>query len=306
MFIDYYITVRINSDVGIVVGVFILAIFILIFFVLTIIRHGKLGDFKSNIRIERDRIVLPSILELELGRVILDYYKRGKCFELKININPVKKITTDTIILDELCNSGFYAASSKSIFQGPWLHINAPGFRVIKEPYSGIVGLCLDPSKIPVKRVELNIKSEYSGEVVGEVMTNNGGFTGKVNWIYRVTRTPKVVFDEKSGVYRVIEDYTSKSRARSVRLEVCGEVDLAKKKCLTIVENYEPNKEIYGKTRILEERKIVFTLEGCTTCLKDIEQLISDSLLGYAEGKIKAKLVVDIPMGEDVISEVEI
>jgi len=86
--------------------------------------------------------------------------------------------------LEELCSSGFYA-----IAEDDELLIHAPGFMVTEGVYKRIVGVCIDPSKAPVKKVMLSVKSTHSGEALGEVTVVGGGFAGNVSWIYQAGKS---------------------------------------------------------------------------------------------------------------------
>jgi len=53
----------------------------------------------------------------------------------------------------------------------------------------------------------LSIKDERFGDVFGEVSTSRGGFVGEIRWIHGSPRVHKMVYNKKSGVYRVVEEY---------------------------------------------------------------------------------------------------
>ena len=134
--------------------------------------------------------------------------------------------------------------------------------------YKGVVGIFIDPSKAPVKRVVLSVKSTHSGEALGEVTVVGGGFAGKVSWICQAEKVQKIIYDEKRGVYSLLEEPVDKPRARAVRLEVCGKASSGKEFCSEIAVVREPGGVAEGGFTTIGKRTLVFTAKNCEICIQ--------------------------------------
>jgi hypothetical protein len=181
---------------------YLFIIFLMSIAVLYAIGRDMLENFRSNVKIENDKFLLPKTLKIEIGIVLLDYYQSGKNTIFKIDLVSRKFITTNAIDLNELCVDSFIIIQNRG-----YIHARAPSLRVINKKYEGAVILCLDPSKTPLRNIMLSIKDERFGDVFGEVSTSRGGFVGEIRWIHSSPRVHKMIYDEKSDVYRVVEEY---------------------------------------------------------------------------------------------------
>jgi len=61
-----------------------------------------LENFRSNVKIENDKFLLPKTLKIEIGIILLDYYQSGENTIFKIDLVSRKFITTNAIDLNEL------------------------------------------------------------------------------------------------------------------------------------------------------------------------------------------------------------
>ncbi len=46
---------------------------------------------------------------------------------------------------------------------------------------------------------------------------------------------------------------------------------------------------------------LVFTAKNCEICVQNLLREVNNTLAGYAEGRVRAKLVMDIPLGVDLV-----
>jgi hypothetical protein len=67
--------------------------------VLYAIDHDILENFRSNVKIENDKFLLPKTLKIEIGIILLDYYQSGKNTIFKIDLVSRKFITTESLAL---------------------------------------------------------------------------------------------------------------------------------------------------------------------------------------------------------------
>jgi len=277
---------------------------IVLSFILSKMGSLALDEFKRRVVMVGDNLVLDSELDVEFGRVEVGYWIRrvGKHSTVNtfVNIEPVYRKTTSVISLSELCSGPFYLFKSGEDF-----YVAGPGFKIANGKYKGVAVLCLDPSKIQPRQVTLSLGDHESGDAVGEVSITTSGVVGRVKWTYRATTVHIPIYDEKTGLYRIQERPLSKPKARSVRLEICGEAPFTSR-CFTLVNCQEPNRECVGDMAGLSKRKIVFVYKQEPSTIQSVAGEFRDGLIGYQEGKVKAKLVLDIPLGRDVVNSVEI
>jgi len=287
---------ELSSALILVLATFFIAVMTLI--MLSLSRYNKLAKFKAWVRVTDSELILPTQLGVGLGHITISFYRAGRSYSYKVSSTQIKKVEFAKVLkLDELCSSGFYA-----IAEDDELLIHAPGFMVTEGVYKGIVGVCIDPSKAPVKRVMLSVKSTHSDEALREATVVGGGFAGKVSWIYQAEKVQKIIYDEKRGVYSFLEEPVDKPRARAVRLEVCGKASSGKEFCREIAVVREPGGVAEVGFTTIGKRMPVFTTKNCGICIQNLLKEMHNTLAGYAEGRVRAKLVMDIPLGVDLIS----
>jgi len=87
-----------------------------------------LENFRSNVKIENDKFLLPKTLKIEIGIVLLDYYQSGENTIFKIDLVFRKFIITNAIDFNELCVDSFIIIQNRG-----YIHARAPGLRVINK-----------------------------------------------------------------------------------------------------------------------------------------------------------------------------
>jgi len=270
--------------------------------------------FEKSIKLEGSKVLLPGVLRLRLGQVTFVNLYRGGGAVAHVDVQG-KVLSTDSIDLEELCSGGFYGLTAH-LARGFGYYVTAPGFEVVEGPFKGIVALCLDPSKVPVKRARVVAKNPRVGKVVVDVSVNGYGYSGKAHWLYDSPRVQRVVFDKKVKVYRVVEELLVKPAAKSVRIEVCGEADVATasgvekwRKCMAIAEGSEPNKDVTGGVKALGARQLIVVPKTPKLGFKAsrLEELFKASdIIGYKKGYVKARVVSETQEREEVLSEIAI
>jgi hypothetical protein len=282
--------------------------------------RDRVGRFKSGTSVEGDVLKLPTTLGIELGGVEVRGFWTGSAvtvsvgigrpphttstrrYVVELSVDPVERVSTSSIELGRLCSGGFYLATKGD----GTLLLRAPGFRVVGGEYEGVVGVCLDPSMVPTRTTSLEVAEGVEG-ARAEVVLDCGGTRGRVTWFFRAQVVRRFTYDREAGVYRVVEEYASKPRARGARLEVCGDTGRGYA-CVVVAEATKPNEEASGGlTYAFGRRVLVFSrrlLEyGRGGEIARELGVGVPSVLGYSPGSLRARLVLDIPLGTDVVAE---
>lgn len=120
--------------------------------------------FESGLRIDKQRLILPDNLKIELGLVnisgelvVSEQVYRGRrhrkiVYKSEVApLNPIEK-TTNTINLEDLCNqpSLVYVSKDNRVI------VEAPGFIVSSGRFKNIGVICLDSSSLPKRVIELS------------------------------------------------------------------------------------------------------------------------------------------------------
>jgi hypothetical protein len=280
---------------------------------------AKLERFRAGTSTDGNSLKLPTTLGVELGSVELRGFWTGgtvtvsigvggtsaarRRYVAKLTVNPVEKVSASSVDLDRLCSGTYYLA----LKEDGTLLIRAPGFHVISGGYEGIVGVCLDPSKVPRRAVPLEILEGDEG-ARGEVAIDGSGIRGSAVWIFKAQVARKLTYDKDTGTYRIVEEYTSKPKARAARLEICGDAGRGYV-CVRIAEATKPNEEVRGEVPYTAGRRVVILSEkwleygGVRELARELG-MRGSSVLGYSAGALRARLVLDIPLGTDKVAEV--
>lgn len=300
------------------------AIFVLIFilfFILPIVlgllygplyarsRTRLLEEFRSSIRSDGSRLLLPEEMTIDVGVVSVKRFWRaaGRSRRLVTEfhvLNPTS-LSTNAVELDRVCNAPFYVYAD---FNDNVL-VEAPGFVVKSGRFKDIAVLCLEPSNIPEKVVEVSA-GEGIERAAGVVRVGRNGIELSLAWGLGIPKQRKVVYDEKQGTYRVVEEYVGKPKARGARLELCFQTP-GSKFCTTLVKLSAPGTSAQAALPFKVKEALVPLFKDIlsySTLGKMIESRVTPGALaiGYKPGYVTAKLVLDMPLAQDVIKEVEL
>ncbi len=285
--------------------------------------RSRVERFRAGASVEGGVLKLPTTVDVELGSVEVRGFwtgspvtvsvgiggaparapAGGRRYVAELDVSPAERLTTSSLDLGKLCSEGYYLALKGD----GTLLLRAPGFRVVSGEYEGIVGVCLDPSKIPTRVAPLEVFEGDEG-ARGEVAVGDSGIRGRVTWVFRAQVVRRFTYDKDSGVYRVVEEYSSKPKARAAKLEVCGDTGRGYV-CLRVAEATRPNEEARGELNYVGGRRVLVLSRGWLEYggARDIAGELGVEpplVLGYSAGALKARLVLDIPLGADRVAEV--
>jgi|GEM_PF-1339976 len=309
----------------------LIALFILLALVLIAVtlatresERGRVERFRAGVSVEGDLLKLPTAVDVELGSVEVRGFWTGspvtvsvgvggtarapagrRRYVAELTVNPVERLSTSSLDLGKLCSGGYYLALKGD----GTLLLRAPGFRVASGEYEGVVGVCLDPSKVPRRVAPLEVL-EGDESARGEVTLGSSGTRGRVTWVFKTQVVRRFTYDKDSGVYRVVEEYISKPKARAARLELCGDTGRGYV-CVRVAEATKPNEEARGELPYVGERRVLILSKGwleyggARALARELGVEVP-SVLGYSAGALKARLVLDIPLGTDRVAEVEL
>ena len=203
-----------------IIMIVVVAILIVYSFAIRLQREKVLRRFVTSLHVIDRELVLPETIPIELGYVSVKcLWKssgRSRYYSCKFNVSGKEVKEVSKVDVNSICNNPFYIY----VNQSNEVLALAPGFRVSAGKYKGIYVLCLDSSKIPSTAIEL-IAHSNSEKAVGRVEVSTEGYEALVHWAFEAPREKKVVFDDKAGLYRVVEEYRGKPKARSARIELC-------------------------------------------------------------------------------------
>lgn len=105
-------------------------------------------------------------------------------------------------------------------------------------------------------------------------------------------------------MYRAVEEYTTKPRARGARVELCVQTPSGKH-CTILTNTREPNKPVKA-TFPFEVREKILHLGGIDHDVTkgSVKSTLKYTIVGYKPGYITAKVILDIPMGRDIETEI--
>lgn len=233
---------------GFTVFVIVFTIIFVLFVVLAVRYRARIRalerEFRSLVKIGSDYIELPEECTVECGVFsIRSEYKApaGKSsppIEIKeFKIIDSKTVKTERLRVSEVCNHPFFIYNRGSDY-----YVIAPGFIIKSGKFNGFLGVCLNQEAIPHKSVRLQLADELNA-VDAEVEVTNSSYRARIKWTPRVPVIPKVVYDEKTGLHKVIVDKESGSGARGARLELCCET-LKGLLCMDIAKTRTPNVDV--------------------------------------------------------------
>jgi len=294
-----------------IIMIVVVAILIVYSFAIRLQREKVLRRFVTSLHVIDRELVLPETIPIELGYVSVKcLWKssgRSRYYSCKFNVSGKEVKEVSKVDVNSICNNPFYIY----VNQSNEVLALAPGFRVSAGKYKGIYVLCLDSSKIPSTAIEL-IAHSNSEKAVGRVEVSTEGYEALVHWAFEAPREKKVVFDDKAGLYRVVEEYRGKPKARSARIELCFLTPRANMECRRVAVASKPGEESRGFHRyVVKEGIVVFHKDLLSNSAfkvfaKAVEPQYRSIIAGYCQGCVRAKLVLDIPVGRDVVVEKDI
>ncbi len=287
--------------------------------------RSRVERFRAGTSVEGGTFKLPTTVDVELGRVEVKGFWTGspvtvsvgiggapahapagrRRYVAELTVSPVERLSTSSLDLGKLCSEGYYLALKGD----GTLLLRAPGFRVASGEYEGVVGVCLDPSKVPIRVAPLEVL-EGDESARGEVALDGSSIRGRVTWVFRAQVVRRFIYDRGSGVYKVVEEYASKPKARAARLEVYGDTGRGYVR-VVVAEATRPNEEARGELPYVGGRRILVLSKGWLEHggAGDVARELGVEpplVLGYSAGALKARLVLDIPFGADRVAEVEL
>jgi len=307
-------------DIFVVMFLFFFFMVIAIVLISFGVQHRKeefFRRFSYGLRVEDGKLVLPEFLPVEVGTYILKCYwrssGRSSYYSCDVESFDRESLEIREIELSKLCIDTFYIYA---VARNNDLLVYAPGLRVSTGVYRDIYVLCLDSSRIPSKNIDLvaGTGNEYAK---AGVYLDSQGYRVVIEHVFNVLKEKKFVYDEKTGVYRVVEEYVEKPRARSARLELCFKTTGVRgSRCITVASTDNVNKTIEGIYKFSIINKLVvfhkdllsrtaYTIFSNTV---KIQGNIGPGIViaGYIPNWVKAKLVLDIPRGFDISTEKEL
>lgn len=299
-----------DATTAIVFIFFLTALVIVIMLIRQKSKEHMLNTFKSSVSIDNGRLVLPEEIPIDVGIVRIKgvWRSSGKSsyYDSSVEVLNRTTISVGSIELNKICNSSFYVYVDRDNNT----FIEAPGFMIKSGRFKDITVLCLDPSYIPEKVVELTVGDALEN-AQGKVEVSRDGLELFLTWGFRVPIQKKVIHDEKHGVYRVVDEYVSKPKARGSRLDICFQTPDSKK-CISLAKSDKLGTPISKTITFKIKENLAFLhkdlLESHTYNLfknivaTDVEPIA----IGYKPSYITAKLVLDIPLARDIVKEVEL
>lgn len=277
-----------------------------------------IGEFKSKTRIEHGKLILPSNLVVETGVLLIQgrwvyrysHQYSSRYYDSKIGIAQSRVLEISELSLSDICNTPFYIYVDKD----NEVLVRATGFIIKSGKYKDIVALCIKPETIPAKQVNLEVKEGFETGT-GVLTITPSGVRARVLWSHSAPFNERIVYDEKAGVYRAVREYVSKPRARGVRIELCYEKPDGKR-CERLVETTSLDKPVEAEINWVVKEELIILHKDIleSSSFKILTDSISSSfpipgktiIAGYHPGHLKAKLILDIPLGVDVIDEKDI
>ncbi|MEM0027684.1 MAG: hypothetical protein QXT53_07020 [Ignisphaera sp.] len=303
-----YFEMQIDPFISIFAAImFIVIVAIVASYALRISREDLVKRFVSGMRIEDKKLFLPAVVTIDVGDVYIEGYwassGRSRSYHSRVEVVDAQQVEASVLDLDTISNSPFYVY----VDRGDDVLAIAPGFIIKSGEYRDIVVLCLDRSKIPTKEIELRA-AKGSELALARVKLGPTGYETSVKWIVETPAEKRLVYDEEKGVYRFIEEYKERPRARGARVEICFKKPRSGSLCREIAAARAPGEEARGTKSF----KIITTIVVFhKKLLQDAYRLFSGAIeaqgqeivAGYREGFVTAKTVLDIPLARDSIAE---
>ncbi|MEM1653310.1 MAG: hypothetical protein QW747_08480 [Ignisphaera sp.] len=303
-----YFEIQINPFISISIALMSIAIVAIVAsYALHISREDLVKRFVYGMHIEDKKLFLPAVATIDIGDVYIEGYwvSNGKSssYHSKVEVANAQQVEASVLDLDTICNSSFYVY----VDRGNNVLAIAPGFIIKSGEYRDIVVLCLDKSKIPTKEIELRA-SKGSELALARVKLGPTGYETSVKWVVEAPADKRLVYDEEKGVYRFVEEYKERPRARGARVEICFKKPRSGSLCREVAVARAPGEEAKGTksfniitTIVVFHRKLL--QDAYRLFSSAIESQGQEIVAGYREGFVYAKSVLDIPLARDSIAE---
>lgn len=304
---------------SIVVSIVVIPLVILI---IRVLREREIKsltwEFMRLVRVDADVLALPERAIVEKGIVRIKHHLessgRYTTYHTDISLFNSTVVETNALRTLEICSDPFYILIERPFlarFGEPVnMYLVAPGFIVRSGRFEGIVGLCINPDSIPSRRLEIRLNDPPS-EGVGVVELGKSSIKATVAWNIRTPITHKVIYDEKTGVYRVGAQPCDKGDIRGVRVEICFPA-VDHYRCITVAKTTTPNTSSTGEVSWKIKNRILLYIHSRLTpedLIRELRKIIEFSeqegalIAGYAPREMKAKLVIDRPFRKDLVQE---
>lgn len=233
-----------------------------------------LENFKSSVRVEGDRLVLPEFCTVEIGTIV---YEKSKRFQGSFNVVDSRVMSNGVLKLSDICGQPFYLYFNNA---GNAIMI-APGFVIRDGVYKDIVGICLNQDVIPYRSLELMAEKLPYAAAFAKIELTKEGFRGEV----RLSGARK----ETKGPLDL--------GSRSASLMVCYKVG-GYSECVKIAEATDTNPNIRGEYSWVLSRNptilfqnILLMRESAGDLYQELLNVIKISLREYA-GTVLVKSTV--------------
>ncbi|MEM0014493.1 MAG: hypothetical protein QXS42_01055 [Zestosphaera sp.] len=257
---------------------------------------------RSSVRFFDDGILLAKPMEVEFGLLkARGYYSRG--YHITTEFFRRSSALVDRITYSDLC-SDTYLLATDSRGVG---YLIAPGVRIASREGRNVIIMCMDPSKIPKLSKSIEI-TESQTSVRSEVELKDGRYVVKASWAVSTPGQWGVLYDEKKGVYTITTTPEVRGRVRGAAVKLCARPQqaLAVEICDTVLEVRRPGEEVVRELSNLQERKVVvehLNLINLSRLAKSVGITTYPHISGYANGMVRVKLVLDIPLARNVVRE---
>lgn len=279
--------------------------------------------FKSAIRIEGQRLILPGVLMVEQGIVNImgewiewidryaTRYRVSRVYNAEIAVPNSVKQMINHIDLRELCNqpSLVYIDADNNVL------IEAPRLIISSGKFENIGMICLDTSNIPRKKIELSA-GDYLETVNGTITLVDEYLEASLKWS-STHLAREAIYDHKRSISTVANGIMVKPTIQGATLEICVGTS-QKTSCKPLLKLSKPGKSsirialfkaskmpvvFYAgePSRTHEHRgpqsKRAPALEHLEELIKDLKKLAPrharKTILGYRPGSISFRLILN-------------
>lgn len=165
----------------------------------------------------------------------------------------------------------------------------------------------MDPNKVPrvAKSVEVSEDASTARALV-EVL--DGKYLAKISWVPHDLPSWRLAYDPQKKIHRIVKEPGERSRARSLRVEICvASPEYPTSEVCSVVDRFaRVGGEELSALEGLANRKIVVIHEDKIDLLglaKELEVSRYPHISGYSRGLVMVKMVLDIPPNKDIKRE---
>lgn len=241
-------------------------------------------------------------VDAELGRLHTSVWQ-GRRRYTSVKFSSFKEVVLSTITYEDLCSGGYLLAVGPNRTG----YLEVPAMRISSGLYKNVLILCMDPNKVP--RVAKSIEvSEDSSTAKALVEVLDGRYLARVSWVSHELPSWRLVYDPQRKMHRIVKEPGERSRARSLRVEICVRSPEypTSEVCSVIAKIAKVGSEESGALEGLTNRKIVVIHKDKLDLLelaKELEVSRYPHISGYSEGCVRVKVILDIPSAMDIKRE---